>query len=110
MHDLVTEYFWHCDTAENWSTEVQGSIGTTYTVFWNSHGHKNQEVKYDYSCTCKSYKFGSGKHCKHIKEVKESNKHCKWMQFTDGDDVVTENGERLCPSCNAKAHSMGWAV
>ena len=107
MSDLTTEYYYHCDTAEGWQTEVKGSKGKTYTVKWDNFSHKNrQEVQYDYSCNCQGYKFGKGKHCRHIREVVESEQHCNWMQFTDGDEPV----ENRCPKCGSNVHSMGWGV
>ena len=110
-YDLDTVYFWHCATAESWSTTVLGSKGDTYHVSWNNWGHKNQgEVQYDYSCTCKGYKFGKGKDCSHITQVKASADHCKWMQFSDGGDAVEKNGDHHCPECGDKVHSMGWGV
>ena len=110
-YDLDTVYFWHCATAESWSTTVLGSKGDTYHVSWNNWGHKNQgEVQYDYSSTCKGYKFGKGKDCSHITQVKASADHCKWMQFSDGGDAVEKNGDHHCPECGDKVHSMGWGV
>jgi len=109
MPDLTTEYYYHCDTAEYWETEVQGSSGA-YTVRWDNISHKNRDVQYDYSCTCWAYKKGRGKHCKHIKQVIASGDHCKWMQFTDGDEPVEKDGEKACPKCGSPVHSMGWGV
>jgi len=111
MPDLTTEYFWHCVTSENWSTTVPGSTGNTYTVSWNKSGHRNQHsVQYDYSCTCSAYKFGNGKHCKHIQQVKTAGQHCNWMQFRDGSDAVCKNNTHHCPECGDEARSMGWGV
>ena len=112
MPDLTTEYYWHCTTAESWSKEVLGSTGTPYTVRWSNWGHKNQHShQYDYSCTCASYKYGKGD-CKHIKAIKASGEHCKWMQFMDGGKAIQDpnTGEHHCPECNALVSSMGWGV
>ena len=111
MPDLTTEYFWHCATADSWSTTVQGSKGAEYTVRWGKWGHLNQHtVQLDYSCNCKGYKFGKGQDCSHIKQVKASGDHCKWMEFSDGGDAVLTNGEHRCPECGDAVHSMGWGV
>ena len=111
MADLTTEYFWHCATAENWSTTVQGSKGDTYTVQWTNYGHKNRHShQFDYSCNCKGYQFGKGRDCAHIKQTKATGDHCKWSQFTDGGDAKERNGEHHCPNCGDKVHSMGWGV
>jgi hypothetical protein len=111
MPDLTTRYFWHCATAENWSTTVKGSRGDTYTVAWSRGRHKNQgDVQYDYSCDCPSYKFRKGAYCKHIKQVKASGDHCNWVEFHDGGDAVERNGEHFCPECGDGVNSMGWGV
>jgi hypothetical protein len=92
MPDLTTEYFYHCESCEHFSTKVQGS--KEYTV---SYGQTPRgPYQYDYHCTCDAFKFGKGKPCKHIEEVKASGKHCNWNQFTDG-------GKRL-DSKNYKAN------
>ena len=105
MVDLTPQYYWHCSTAESWSTKVRG-----YTVTWSKHGHKNPDSQYDYSCTCPSYKFGKTGSCKHIEQVKASGDHCRWMQIFDGDEAIANNGEHHCPECGEKAYSMGWGV
>ena len=111
MPDLTVEYYWHCESAESWSKDVLGSTGTPYTVRWGKWGHKNQHShQYDYSCTCRGYEFGKGKDCTHIKQVKASGEHCKWLQFSDGGDAVEKNGDHHCPECGDKVHSMGWGV
>ena len=106
----MIEYLWHCATAESWGTTVQGSKGDTYNVQWNNWGHKNQSVQYDYSCDCKGYKFGKGQDCSHIKQVRASDDHCKWMQFSDGGEAVEKDGDLVCPKCGDRTHSMGWAT
>ena len=108
MVDLNIEYYWHCDTNENWSMPVKGSRDNTYVVSWNSTGHQNESVQYDYSCTCPAYKFGGGDHCKHIKRV--SKDRCGWNQFIDGGSTVIKNEEPTCPECGEKAHSTGHGV
>lgn len=106
MPDLSNESFYHCESCEGWQTEVQGKSGV-YTVTWDNFSHLNRgQVQYDYSCTCWAYKKGKGKHCKHIKEVIESGKHCNWMQFTDGGEPV----DGKCPKCGGPVSSMLWAV
>jgi hypothetical protein len=111
MPDLTTTYQWHCASAESWLMPVKGSRGDDYTILWNKVSHRNQEnVQYDYSCDCKAYEFGNGKHCKHIKAAIASGKHCNWMQFTDGGEVVEKNGEHSCPECGENVHSMGWGI
>ena len=109
MAVLNTVTFWHCATAEDWSTTVPGSKGGTYTVSWNKWGHQNHErVQYDYSCTCKAYKYGRGAYCKHIMAANIG--HCNWLQFIDGGDAVEKDGEHHCPMCGAGVRSMGWGV
>lgn len=108
MPDLTIEYFYHCQSAECFSTEVEGNNGKKYKV---SYGETPRgPYQYDYHCTCDAFKFGKGKPCKHIKQVKASGEHCKWMQFTDGGEVVRKDGEAVCPKCGLSAHSQGYGV
>ena len=107
MIDLATQYYWHCQTSETWSTTVQGSNGQQYTVKWGTHGHKNPSVQRDYSCDCPSYRFGKTGTCKHIEQVKASGEHCNWMQFISGGEP-TKTGK--CPNCDSPVQSMGWGV
>ena len=94
MPDLTPIPFAHCQTAESWSLEVEGSRGKTYTVTWDRHSHRNRwDVQYDYSCTCESYRYKGGAYCKHILKAKGS--HCNWQQFMDGGQPV----DGKCPNC-----------
>lgn len=110
MPDLTTEVYYHCAGCEGFRTEVTGSTGTVYKVCWDNYSHKNRSnVQYDYSCTCMAYKTKKG-YCKHIREVIVSGKHCKWMQFIDGGEVVRKDGETFCPECGSPAHAQRHAV
>lgn len=110
MPDFTYEVFFHCDSAESWSVEVEGSGGNKYTVRWDSFSHKNRhEVEHDYSCTCMAYKTRKG-YCKHIKQVVEDGQHCKWLQFTDGGEPVKKDDGFYCPRCGRPAHAQRWAV
>lgn len=108
MPDLTREFYWHCQTAESWETEVKGSKGDTYVVRW-SQDHKNQrEVHYDWSCTCMAYKTRKG-YCKHIDIVKAKEHpegRCGWMQYSDGGSPKNDK----CPRCGGEIHSMAWGV
>ena len=107
MPDLTTSFFWHCETAENWSTVVVGSKGDKYSVKWSSGSHKNWiSVQRDWSCDCMAYATKPG-YCKHIKQVIAAKKRCGWMQFTDGGEPDIAG---RCPNCGDRIHSMGWAV
>lgn len=106
MPDLTLQTFYHCQSAETFSTTVEGKSGK-HTV---SYGPSNGRYQYDWHCTCHSFKFGKGKHCKHIEAVKESGKRCGWMQFTDGGEVVRKNGQTFCPNCGLPAHAQQHGV
>ena len=105
MFDLTTEFFWHCETAEHWSTTVPGSKGSTYTVSWSNNHKRSLDAQFDWSCTCMAYKTKAG-YCKHIKQVIDQKLRCGWMQFTDGDYPKDDK----CPRCGSGVNSMGWAV
>jgi len=110
MPDFINQSFFHCETAEYFAIEVQGKTGN-YVVKWDNHSHLNKrDVQYDYSCSCWAYLKGKGKYCKHISKVKESEQHCKWLQFIDGGEPIVIDGEKHCPKCNKSVRSMLWAV
>lgn len=105
MPDLVTEFYFHCASAESWATQVAGSGSNTYTVRWG-WGHKAQhEVQHDWSCDCPAYRHKPG-YCKHIQHVIARNLRCGWMQFEDGGAPV----DGKCPNCGGAVTAMGWAV
>lgn len=103
MPDLTIEIYYHCESAENFATEVDGK----YIVRFDELHHKNRDVQYDYSCTCKAYKFRPG-YCKHIKQVIGSNQHCNWNQFIDGGEV--DSSDPRCPRCGRPAIAIKYAV
>lgn len=113
---LSTEYYYHCLTAERFSTDVE-SGDNTYRVLLDDRSHKyTEEVDHDWSCSCADYKFncGSGKdrrYCKHIEQVRASDEYCGWMQYEEGGEVDhDEDGEPRCPKCAGPVISLGWAV
>jgi hypothetical protein len=102
MPDLTTEVTYVCQDGESWSTKVGD-----YTIAYNSHGHLNRGlIQYDYSCTCKAYVFGRGKHCKHIKQVIESGDRCTW----DSDIGEEMEVRGTCPRCGEKTIAYRSAV
>jgi hypothetical protein len=108
MPDFTIEIHFHCDSAEHFSTKVEGSKGKFHTV---SYGETPRgPYQYDYHCTCDAFKFGKGKECKHIKEVKKSSLHCNWQGFLTGEKPVQKGGEYFCPKCGAHAHPARHAV
>lgn len=87
MSDLTYEYYWICESAQNWSTKVGD-----YVV---SYGFSHSGLyDYDYECTCKGFQFR--KKCKHIEEAKKL--HCNWNQFVDGGSPA----DSMCPRCLVK--------
>ena len=108
MPDLTIEYFYHCESAESFSTQVEGSNGKKYTV---SYGFAARgPYQYDYTCTCAAFKFSKGQPCKHIEQVKASGKHCNWQQFDEGGELSEQGGEKCCPKCGSPVRSQGHGV
>lgn len=102
MPDFNIEAFYHCITAERFSTKVKD-----YTVnFGPSHGR----YEYDYTCTCQAFKFGKGKPCKHIEEVINSRKRCGWMQLIEGGEPLEKDGCKVCPKCGCDVSVARHAV
>jgi hypothetical protein len=94
MPDLNIESYYWCSTNEDWSTKVGN-----YTVTWDRFSHKNRDVQMDYACTCPAYKFGKGKHCKHI--IAAKSQHCRWNhEAACGSSQPAPKG-RKCPKCGA---------
>lgn len=92
MADLSIVYMRSCITNRDWKCEVEGSKETYTVSFGIAFSGK---YRYDYSCTCPSFKFR--KQCKHIKAV-EANR-CGWDEFTDGGEATKDN---KCPECGAE--------
>lgn len=107
MPDLTVEYHYHCESCRYFRTEVKGSKGT-YTVTYGET--PRGPYQYDYHCTCDAFKFGKGKPCKHIEQVKASGQHCNWNQFIDGGQPAEKDGEKCCPKCGAAVFSQGYGV
>lgn len=103
MPDLTVETAFRCSTGEHWETQVQGSKGAVYTVRWSRDHHLNQtDVQFDFSCTCKAYKYGHGGYCKHINLV--STHRCGWDSFHDaGEPTINPDGTYACPDCGSEA-------
>jgi hypothetical protein len=103
MHDLTIEAYYHCESAASVEETVSGSNGATYevTLIRMNRGECH--------CTCKAFKFGKGKPCKHIKAVQA--KTCGWMEFVNGGDVDHDaNGNPVCPQCGGPVGAMNYGV
>ena len=94
MGDLTIRSYWHCSSADEWSTMIKGSKGENYIVSFGRDGHKDRSVQRGWSCTCSAFKFQSGD-CKHIKATKNSKLRCGWMQSIHGGAPVNDK----CPKC-----------
>lgn len=105
MPDFTIECHYHCNSAEYFTTEVQGKSKNYKVVYGPT---VSGQYEYDYSCDCQSFKFR--KHCKHIEEVKASGKHCNWMQFIDGGVPAGKNDKKVCPKCGDGVSVARYAV
>jgi hypothetical protein len=91
-----------CASWEDFSREVPGSGGKTYTV---THGYSTGRYQFGYTCTCPASKFQGGE-CKHIKWVDQNARPCLWHEQFDGG--TPENGK--CPKCGGPVKSVICAV
>lgn len=109
----AVQHVWVCETTRQFKTEVESSSSDkTYTVRF---GPSNGEYQFDWSCTCKSFEFGSGVddkgHCKHIQKIRDSDEYCGWNgMFDAGEPEKDENGNRKCPECGRDVRSEKWKV
>lgn len=104
MGDLSIESFWACESERYYREEVKSSDGSkTYDVKFDEQFGPNKNYQYDWSCSCPAFKFGGGKHCKHILQVKNSGHRCGWNQHIDGGEPnKTVSGEDCCPRCGGE--------
>lgn len=89
-----------CASNLSWEIRVQGN-GGNYIVRYSKDWHKNPSSMFDYSCTCKAYKFGKGAYCKHIKAAMKLR--CGWDSRFDFEPEVKLQGDWFCPRCGEDA-------
>ncbi len=101
MPELTRHMTWTCASNTNWVAEVQGSKGDTYTVRYEFR--ERGPHQFDYTCTCPAFKFGKGKACKHIDNVRDQR--CAW----NGDLSIVEQVDK-CPDCDGPVSILEVAV
>lgn len=108
MPDFTEEVYFHCQSVEDYSTEVEGSSGKKYRV-WVGYANWPGSAQYEFQCECKSFKFR--KRCKHVEAAKASPDYCGWHQMIEGGDIVRdENNVACCPKCGNLAIALRYAV
>ena len=106
MPDFTEIVQFHCASVEEYSTEVVGSRGKTYTVRVGYAGPRSP-TKFAWSCDCPGFKFR--KRCKHIDAAKQN--YCGWQENIHGEERVRdEEGIARCPKCNDLAIAQRHAV
>ena len=101
MPDFTYESYYHCQSAEYFTVDVQGKKSKYKVVYGPSKG----QFQYDYTCNCPSFKFSGGKRCKHIEEA--IGKHCNWLQFIEGGEPVLVKDDKTCPKCGLPVIALG---
>jgi hypothetical protein len=112
MADLNKVAAYVCKSFRQFQREVRGKTGY-YIVRFDEHGHSNDNVQCDWSCTCASYRFQRGVdprgYCKHITKVMGGR--CGWSELHDGGEVVqAESSTPRCPRCSGEVEAMEWGV
>ena len=60
------------------------------------------------ACTCPAFKFGKGKPCKHINQVKEQA--CFWHSMFGSLQSEEQNKNMVCPDCGGQTEYVRVAV
>jgi hypothetical protein len=114
---LSIETTWTCSTNIEWSLDVRGSAGNTYTVSYNylfGEDAQEQGTQYGYTCTCPAFTVGRNAHkmCKHIKAVKADHVRCGWNWELEPTAVCDHDaaGKPCCPDCGASVQAIPVAV
>jgi hypothetical protein len=84
-----------CRSNFDWSRTVLSTsdFSKEYKVVYCEQFDENKP-RYDYSCTCPSYVYGNGKHCKHINFVKYNR--CVWNSEMEHRETPQDG---CCPEC-----------
>ncbi len=99
------EPFAMCATNAGWSRFVTSSDGKTIYHVQFEKLPQSADYEYGFTCTCQAFKFGKGKECKHIKQVK--GEWCGWHQQHDGGEPTPDH---KCPKCGGEIVGVLCAV
>lgn len=113
MPDFTLETTWTCASNFYWSTNVTGSKGDVYTVWWGRLPEARimeTGAQHGWQCECKGYKFRGT--CKHIREVKADNDRCGWNATLEPSAECAYDSleEPVCPECGGAVRAMRVAV
>lgn len=111
MPDLTVEGAWTCATNVHYETEVSGSHGGSYRVWWGrlSPSRANREYcLYGWHCECPGFRYRHT--CRHVKEAEKER--CGWNACLEptleaGRD---SSGEPCCPECGGPVEAYRVAV
>ncbi len=107
MPDFTEVVHFHCASVEEYSTEVRGSTGKTYTVRLGYA--KLGPTKYAWECECQSFKFRH--RCKHIEAAKNAADYCGWQQQIHGGEISRDDQNvARCPNCRNLAIALRYAI
>ncbi len=108
MPDFTEMVYFHCQSVEDYETEVKGSTGKTYKVRVGYAGIASQ-TRYEFTCECQGFKFRHT--CKHIKKAQNDPAYCGWFEQIHGGEIVRDDvGVARCPKCNNLAIALRYAV
>ena len=100
MADLDILSACSCQTNKYWEKKIVTDKGDQYTIRYEFAEYG--PYQYDYTCTCPAYKFGRGKHCKHIE--KYMGERCAWNRALEPgcEPAKNDKGEPCCPRCGGE--------
>jgi hypothetical protein len=109
MPDLNTITQAMCASNIYWEHEVPGK---DYIVRFERVNEELRGVLYDYTCTCKDYKYRraefEGEYCKHIKDARKER--CGWDQLLHRGEPERKPDGYSCPRCGDEIEFYNAAV
>lgn len=104
MPDLTIETRTVCKSNVFWQTQVEGSRGDIYTVFWGLNG-PGAQYQYGWHCDCASWKYRQS--CRHVTAAELERCKAGEDAFAGGPGLGDVD---KCPACGGPVEYIKVAV